>query len=311
MKYQEWLTEWLENYVRPTSKAKTHTRYSQIVHTHLIPRLGHYELEELTPQLLQHQIVDMGKCGNQRTGKGLAPSTLNLIVAVIQDSLTTAYSIEITKIYMADKIKRPRIEAKKVECFTVAEQKVLEEAIKSDRRPKSFGILLCLYTGLRIGELLALEWKDIDFEKREIGVSKTCHDSRDELGRYVRFVNPPKTSTSMRVIPIPRQLMPLLREIRKKNGSPYVVGDGDKIISVRSYQRTYELILKKHGLPHRGFHALRHTFATRALECGMDVKTLSEILGHKNPTVTLNRYAHSLMEHKKDMMNRLGKLFIE
>ena len=311
MKYQDWLIEWLENYVKPTSKLKTHMRYEQIVHSHLIPRLGSYELEELTPQLLQHQIVDMGKCGNKRTGKGLAPSTLNLIVAVIQDSLATAYSIEITKIYTADKIKRPRIEEKKVECFTVAEQKTLEEAVKNDRRTKTFGILLCLYTGLRIGELLALEWTDVDFEKREISISKTCHDSKDELGRYARFVNPPKTSTSMRVIPIPKQLMPMMREIKKRNRSHYVVGDGDKIISVRSYQRTYELILKKHGLPHRGFHALRHTFATRALECGMDVKTLSEILGHKNPTVTLNRYAHSLMEHKKDMMNRLGKLFIE
>ena len=311
MKYQEWLIEWLDNYVRPTSKQKTHTRYEQIVHSHLIPRLGLYEMEELTPQLLQHQIVDMGKNGNKRTGKGLAPSTLNLIVAVIQDSLTTAYSIELTKLYMADKIKRPRIEQKKVECFTVAEQKTLEDVVKNDKRTKTFGILLCLYTGLRIGELLALEWTDIDFEKREISISKTCHDSKDESGRYERFVNPPKTSTSMRVIPIPKQLMPTLREIKRKNGSRYVVGDGDKIISVRSYQRTYELILKKHGLPHRGFHALRHTFATRALECGMDVKTLSEILGHKNPTVTLNRYAHSLMEHKKDMMNRLGKLFIE
>ena len=310
MKYQEWLSEWLENYVKPSSKPKTYTRYAQIVESHLLPRLGGYELDELTPQLLQHQIVDMGKCGNKRTCKGLAPSTVNLIVAVIQESLETAYSIELTKVYSADKIKRPRIEEKKVECFSVAEQKVLEEALKNDKRPKTFGILLCLYTGLRIGELLALEWTDIDFDKREISISKTCHDSRDELGRYVRFVNPPKTSTSMRVIPIPKQLMLLLRETKKKNGSRYVVGNGERIISVRSYQRTYELILKKHGLPHRGFHALRHTFATRALECGMDVKTLSEILGHKNPTVTLNRYAHSLMDHKRDMMNRLGKLFI-
>lgn len=310
MKYQEWLSEWLENYVKPSSKPKTYTRYAQIVESHLLPRLGGYELDELTPQLLQHQIVDMGKCGNKRTCKGLAPSTVNLIVAVIQESLETAYSIELTKVYSADKIKRPRIEEKKVECFSVAEQKVLEEALKNDKRPKTFGILLCLYTGLRIGELLALEWTDIDFDKREISISKTCHDSRDELGRYVRFVNPPKTSTSMRVIPIPKQLMLLLRETKKKNGSRYVVGNGERIISVRSYQRTYELILKKHGLPHRGFHALRHTFATRALECGMDVKTLSEILGHKNPTVTLNRYAHSLMDHKRDMMNRLGKFFI-
>ena len=309
MKYKDWLIEWLENYVKQSSKVKTYTRYSQIVHSHLIPRLGDYEMNELTPQLLQQQIVDMRRSGNQRTGGGLAPSTVNLIVAVIQDSLATAHDLELCAQYTADKIKRPRIEERKVECFSVAEQKQIEDAIKNDKRYKTVGILLCLYTGLRIGELLALEWTDVDFEKREINISKTCHDSTDNQGNYCRFVNAPKTSTSMRVIPFPKQLLPLLRETKKKNGSKYVVGNGDKIISVRSYQRTFELLIKKNGIPHRGFHSLRHTFATRAIECGVDVKTLSEILGHKNPTITLNRYAHSLMEHKKDMMNRLGKLY--
>ena len=310
LKYKDWLNEWLENYVKQASKVKTYTRYAQIVNSHLIPRLGDYEMEEISPQLLQQQIVDLRKCGNCVTGEGLAPTTVNLIVAVIQESLATAYELELCQQYTADKIKRPRVEEKKVECFSVPEQKQIEEAVRNDKRPKTVGILLCLYTGLRIGELLALEWADIDFEKREISVSKTCHDSTDQKGKYCRFVNAPKTSTSMRVIPFHKQLLPLLRETKKKNGSNYVVGDGDKIISVRSYQRTFELLLKKHGIPHRGFHALRHTFATRAIECGMDVKTLSEILGHKNSNITLNRYAHSLMEHKKDMMNRLGKLFI-
>ena len=83
---------------------------------------------------------------------------------------------------------------------------------------------------------------------------------------------------------------------------------GGNAVSIRSYQRSFELLLKRQNIVHCGFHSLRHTFATRALECGMDVKTLSEILGHKNPTVTLNRYAHSLLEHKAAMMNRLGKL---
>ena len=77
---------------------------------------------------------------------------------------------------------------------------------------------------------------------------------------------------------------------------------------VRSYQRTFELLLKKLNISHKGFHSLRHTFATRAIECDIDVKTLAELLGHKNATITLNRYAHSLLEHKVDMMNRLGKL---
>ena len=110
------------------------------------------------------------------------------------------------------------------------------------------------------------------------------------------------------MIPIPRQILPLLREQKKKSRSTFVVGE-DRLQSVRSYQYSFSLLLKKLGISHRGFHALRHTFATRALECGMDVKTLSEILGHKNPVVTLNRYAHSLMPHKHEAMNRLGKLF--
>ena len=90
--------------------------------------------------------------------------------------------------------------------------------------------------------------------------------------------------------------------------SQEVYTNGSNLISIRSYQRTFSLLLNKLDIPHRGFHSLRHSFATRALECGMDVKTLSEILGHKSPTVTRNRYVHSLMEHKKEMMNRLGRL---
>ena len=107
---------------------------------------------------------------------------------------------------------------------------------------------------------------------------------------------------------VSKQLLPILKGIKKKNDASFVVSAKGKSVSVRSYQRSFELLLKRLNIPHKGFHSLRHTFATRALECGMDVKTLSEILGHKNPTVTLNRYAHSLMEHKADMMNRLGKL---
>lgn len=89
-----------------------------------------------------------------------------------------------------------------------------------------------------------------------------------------------------------------------------MVGNGSKNITVRSYQRSFELLLQKQKIPHHGFHALRHTFATRAIECGMDVKSLSEILGHKNPTITLKRYVHSFMEHKREFMNRLGKLIV-
>ena len=209
----------------------------------------------------------------------------------------------LTKEYTADKLKRPKLKEKPVECFTLAEQKQIEQAILNGKKDKLYGIILCLYSGLRIGELIALQWSDIDFTKGILTVSKSCHDGKAGL-----IIDEPKTATSRRVIPLPKQLLPILKGIKKKSHSPFVVSANGKPVSVRSYQRSFELLLKKLKIPHRGFHSLRHTFATRALECGMDVKTLSEILGHKNPTVTLNRYAHSLMEHKADMMNRLGKL---
>ena len=94
----------------------------------------------------------------------------------------------------------------------------------------------------------------------------------------------------------------------EKYGAEIVIADAEKLVYIRSYQRTFELLLKKIELQHKEIRFLRCTFATRAMECGMDVKTLSELLGHKNATITLNRYAHSLLEHKVDMMNRLGKL---
>ena len=173
---------------------------------------------------------------------------------------------------------------------------------------KIFGILLCIYTGLREGELLALKWEDIDFQKGVLTVSKSCHDEKDKFGHYVRFEDTPKTSSARRVIPMPRQLLPLIKEAKKKSESEFIVLKNNNPLSVRSYQRSFNLLQRKLKIPYRGFHSLRHTFATRALECGLDVKTLSDILGHKSPTVTLNRYVYSLMEHKRDMMNRLGKL---
>ncbi len=103
-------------------------------------------------------------------------------------------------------------------------------------------------------------------------------------------------------------MITILKGIKKRSESEYVIASRTDPVSVRSYQRSFALLLQRLKVPHKGFHALRHTFATRALECGMDVKTLSEILGHKNASITLNRYVHSLMEHKQEMMNKVGKL---
>ena len=265
-------------------------------------------MEELTPIILQKYIVELSRKGNTKTGKGLAPNSVNSIILVIHSSLTMAYMLGLTTEIHVDKIKRPKMSEKPIESFNNEEQKRIEQAVLADKRDKMFGIILCLYTGLRIGELLALEWSDVDFTKAELSVTKSCYDGQDESGKKGRMTGTPKTESSKRTIPIPKQIIPHLRKIKRRSMSKYVVGDGTKVITVRSYQRSFELLLKKQKIPHHGFHALRHTFATRAIECGMDVKCLSEILGHKNPTITLKRYVHSFMEHKREYMNRLGKL---
>ena len=308
MKYKEWIMEWYENYVKPTSKTKTCICYSSIIGRQIIPKLGDYELDEITPLILQRFITELLTTGNSKTGGGLASNSVNLIITIVQESLETAVTVGLTETYIGDKVKRPKTKERKVESFSRTEQKLIEEAVLKHSKPRMLGVLLCLYTGLRIGELLALEWKDIDLKKRELSVNKSCTDYVSMEGKYIRVIELPKTDTSVRIIPIPKQLIQILRELKLNNKSKYVVGEGSKVISVRSYQRSFEALLRKLNISHKCFHALRHTFATRALESGMDVKTLSEILGHKNPTVTLTRYAHTFIEHKRQMMDKLGSL---
>ena len=307
MKYGEWLTEWLNNYVRISAKHRTIERYSEIINNHLIPSVGDIELQELTPIILQKYISELLKCGNKRTGAGLSSSAVNSIITVVQNSLHTAYNLRYINDMVGDKLKRPKAVERQIECFSVAEQKQIEQAVRDGEKPYMLGVLICLYTGLRIGELLALEWSDIDFSNGTLMVDKTCHYGVNLNGQFGRIVDTPKTETSIRLIPLPKQLIPLMKE-HKKIPSKLVISKNGEGISNRTYQRNFESLLKSLNLKHRGFHALRHTFATRALECGIDVKTLSELLGHKSPAVTLKKYAHTFLIHKKEMMNRLGKM---
>ena len=308
MKYKEWLNIWLKNYVKPTAKMRTYERYLQIVKQHIVCKLGEEELDDITPLKLQQFVTELMQSGNLLTKKGLAANSVNGIINVLQNSLKLANMLGETKEYVGSRIKRPQSKEKSVTCFTLQEQKKIEQAALSDKRDKMFGVVLCLYSGLRIGELLALKWTDVDFTKGTITVNKTCHDGQDKNGKLCRMEDTPKTASSRRTIPLPKQILQLLKTHKKQGKSEYVISSDDKPTYIRSYQRSFDLLLKELKIEHRGFHSLRHTFATRALECGMDVKTLSEILGHKSPTITLNRYAHSMMDHKKEMMNKLGKI---
>ena len=301
MKYKEWLEIWLNNYVKTTCKVRTSEIYRYRVEHCIVPFLGEYELHDLTLSILQQFVTDLL---NPSEGKPLSANTVNGVISVVQNSLKTAFTLGYVEAYDANKIRRPRTVEKKVECFSVAEQKQIEACIKNSNKLKLYGIIICMYTGLRLGELLALEWKNVDLNACQLTVEKTCYYVNGQ-----RIEDAPKTVNSLRVIPFPKQLLSLFKTMYKAHESKYVIEANGQPVSVHSYQRSFELLLIKLKISHKGFHSLRHTFATRALECGMDVKTLAEILGHANPTVTLKRYAHSMLEYKVQMMNKLGKLF--
>ncbi len=305
MKYKEWLDVWLENYVRPFAKPRTTESYARIIEQRLNAALGEKEMSELTAVDMQLLVTELMRRGNRITHGGLAASTVNTVITVMQSSLKTAVNAGLIGANAARGVRRPRVGYRKPECFTVPEQKKIEAAVLYGGYDKMFGVVLCLYTGLRIGELLALEWSDIDLKAGLIAVGKT------RAARTGTAYGEPKTPSSRRVIPVPKQIVAWLKNVKRTAKSAYVAEFRGKPVSVREYQRCFAAMLHRLGIPHKGFHSLRHTFATRALECGMDVKTLSEILGHKNAALTLNRYAHSLFDHKAEMMNKLGRLLSE
>lgn len=174
MKHKIWFEEWLTHYIKPSSKQRTFEQYSKAVKIHILPCLGDIELADLTPFVLQKFVMNLTLNGNKRTGKGLSPNFVKMIISVVQNSLKTAHLVGYLSEYTANKIKRPKIVEKQVDCFTPTGQKKIETVALAAKKDKYKGIVLCFYTGLRIGELLALSWEDIDSEKGVLTVSKTC-----------------------------------------------------------------------------------------------------------------------------------------
>lgn len=307
MKLKEWIYIWLDKYEKNIIRLRTYDKYDHYIRNHIVPILGEYNLTELSPQVLQEFVVQKINSGNLVNGQGLAMTTVRNMVAVLKRVLKKAVTLEIIAKEYTDTITLPPISERKVTAFEKSDQKVLENYCINHHKKNYYGIVICLYTGIRLGELLALTWDDIDFEKKLMSINKSVCTLR-RMREKIVIIDRPKTKTSIRVIPIPRQLLPLLRKMKAKRRTEFVIETKTRnMVEQRSYQRTYQRILKRIGVPYHNFHSLRHTFATRALEMGMDVKTVSEILGHKNASMTLSRYTHSMMSYKIDMMNKLGK----
>jgi len=303
MKLKEWMESWLENYVRVSVKKRTYLHYRRIYENHVLSELGEYLLEELSLQVLQAFIFKKARCGNLVSGKSLSANSVIAMVSLIKRALMQAAAAGEMKMIDFSLLKMPAVREKEVSAFEIKEQRIIERyCLKKGGR--YVGILLCLYTGIRLGELLALRWSDISFEKRLMRINKAVSRVGNE-----NVVDVPKTKSSMRIIPLSVQIIKVLRYAKLRSSSEYVVStrEGGMVLH-RCYQRSFRAMLKRCRVPYRNFHALRHTFATRAIEQGVDAKTVSEILGHKNVSITLNRYSHSLMSHKAEMMNKIGSM---
>lgn len=306
MIFEELLNSWMNEKQVYSLKRRTYLRYEEIIRTQIAPSLGKLDTGELTAPILQSFQRQKLQDGNIITGKPLASNTVRNMMSIVRNAIEYGRKLGVPVCDMSQ-IVPLRFKEKQITAFRKDEQKRIEKTVTESKKDNHFGIILCLYTGLRLGELLALTWDDIDFHAGLLTVNKTSYVLKDN-GTYRICVDTPKTDSSIRVIPIPKPILSELKRIKKKNCAEFVISTckGGRV-SNRSYQTTFKRVLKKAGVEYKNFHVLRHTFATRALECGMDIKTLSEIMGHKSPVITMNRYVHSLMETKRKAMNTLIK----
>ena len=173
--------------------------------------------------------------------------------------------------------------------------------------PFELGILVCAFTGLRVGELCGLKWQDIDFKNEVLHIERTVSRiicNQDSAEKTEILIGSPKTDYSKRDIPIPDFLLTILK-IYRRESSYYLLTGTLNCMEPRNVQKRFKTLLKRCGIPNRKFHALRHSFATMCIEKGFDIKTLSELLGHASVKTTMDIYVHSNLEQKKTYMNRL------
>ena len=308
MKYSEWIVQWLCR-KEPLVKESTFAAYSNIVVNHLRPKFGKFALEEITESVMQDYAFELIKSGRLDGTGGVNERTAKDIVVVLKNSLKAAMRMKLLTQTVFE-IKFPsRPDSCKINVLSREAQQRLVQSVYLNLNNRNVGIILSLYTGLRIGEICGLQWKDIDLETKTLHVRRTLQrvykKELDGKGKSKLLIGSPKTRTSARGIPLSQTLVPVLRKIHSAEGDHFVIGGKITCVEVRTFRTYFETFLKKHGIERMRFHDLRHTFATRCIEMGGDCKTVSELLGHATVNMTLNLYVHPQMEQKRLCVDRL------
>ena len=285
-------------------KASTVAKYRDYLRLYLLPKFGNrnmYDIKSADVSAFCFGLLSSGGIERQ----GLSTKTVTEIFRVIKHLRKFAMNRDYAVGYSGDclTIKQTR---KTMRVFSLQEQKRLSAYLLEHLTPDNLGILLCLFTGIRIGELCALRWDDISLQEQKLHICKTMQRVRVANGKGTKIVTTsPKSECAVRDIPLPDWICKYLSNVYQA-GTFLLTGDAEKFIEPRTMQNHFKAVLVACGIEDANFHALRHTFATKCVEAGFDVKCLSEILGHASVNITLNRYVHPTMALKREFMAKLA-----
>lgn len=309
LKFSSVASEWMENQA-VLLKYSSISKYRNILNKHLLPQFGDKYIMEITRDEVSSYMVKLLTSGSMQ-GRGLSPKYVTGILSVLKTVL--GYGANCKKVQTASlqgiSVKIPR---KTLRVLSVNEQHRLESCLLGELDLSGLGIILCLYTGIRLGELCALKWKSISFTDRTLHISATMSrvQIQGDTERKTRvIITMPKSECSVRYIPIPDKIFQMLRVMQKPQDTYFLTGLANVYVEPRTMENRFKARIKACGIADANFHSLRHTFATRCIELGFDARTLSEILGHASVKITMDRYVHPSMTMKQKNMDKLSSIF--
>ena len=301
-------SDWFES-IKSQSKESTQNKYHNMLTNYILPVYGEQTMDKITYSFIESQLQSLLVSGGKQE-KGLSAKTVTDVLSVIRNILKFAIKkgMYVPCDGSAIQIKQA---AKPMRVLSKAEQDKLCRYLLAEPEPCNVGVLVCLFTGLRVGEICALRWEDISFSDQTIFVHHTLQRVQDKSGNKTKtkiVVTTPKSACSIRTIPIPDELSVILASYQKASIGYLLTNDNRRFVEPRTMQNRFKMALKASGVESANFHAIRHTFATRCIELGFDVKSLSEILGHATVNITMNRYVHPTLDLKKENMKKLSSL---